>query len=92
MIVRAVLSVKGMLGRRTDNNHPFLPSNANDEGLFVFPEDSHLMHGAEPYWEMFVGLHNILKFFEVDYVHRMSYTGFKGVHRHGVRVGFHFNF
>lgn len=89
---REVFGVKGMIGRLTDKNNPFLPSNASDNALFVFPEDSHLMHGAEPYWEMFVGLHNILKFFEIDYVHRMSYTGFKGVHRHGVRLGFHFNF
>ena len=90
--LREVIGIKGMIGHLTDKNNPFLPENANDTKLFGFPSESHLMHGIEPYWEFFVGVHNILKFFEVDYVHRMSYTGFSGVHRHGVRFGFNFTF
>ena len=90
--LREVIGVKGMIGRLTDKNNPFLPENAADTKLFGFPTDTHLMHGAEPYWEFYVGVHTILKFFEVDYVHRMSYTGFDGVHRHGVRFGFNFTF
>ena len=38
------------------------------------------------------GVHNILKFFEIDYVRRLSYTGNKGAVRHGVRIGFQFTF
>ena len=90
--LREVIGVKGMIGHLTDKNNPFLAENANDTKLFGFPSESHLMHGIEPYWEFFVGVHNILKFFEIDYVHRMSYTGFSGVHRHGVRFGFNFTF
>ena len=89
---REAFGVRGMIGHLTRKNNPFLEENANDPMLFVFPEDTHLMHGIEPYWEVFVGLHNILKFFEVDYVRRLSYNGYSGVHKHGVRFGFHFTF
>ena len=89
---REVIGIKGMVGRLTDKNNPFLPENANSDFLFEFPADAHLMHGIEPYWEMRVGIHNIFKFFEVDYVRRLSYMGNHGAQRHGVRFGFEFTF
>ncbi len=89
---REVIGIKGMVGRLTDKNNPFLPENASSDFLFEFPADAHLMHGIEPYWEMRVGIHNIFKFFEVDYVRRLSYMGNHGAQRHGVRFGFEFTF
>ena len=90
--LREVIGIKGMVGHLTDKNNPMLAENAQSDFLFQLPDGARLMNGWEPYWEFNVGIHNILKFFEVDYVHRMSYTGFDGVHRHGVRFCFNFTF
>ena len=90
--LREVVGIKGMVGQLTDKNNPMLAENAQSDFLFEMPDGVHTMNGWEPYWEFNVGIHNILKFFELDYVHRMSYTGFDGVHRHGVRLGFNFTF
>ena len=89
---REVVGIKGMIGRLTDKNNPRLAANADSQFLFELPADTYLMNGCEPYWEVHVGVHNILKFFEVDYVRRLSYTGNKGAVRHGVRIGFEFSF
>jgi len=89
---REVIGFKGMIGKLTDKNNPFLPQNANDDMLFRFPTDTHLMRDNEPYWEFHAGIHNILKFFEIDYVRRLSYTGYKGVKKDGIRFTFEFSF
>ena len=89
---REVVGIKGMIGKLTDKNNPRLAANANSDYLFALPADTYLMNGCEPYWEVHAGIHNILKFFEVDYVRRLSYTGNRGAVRHGVRIGFQFTF
>ena len=89
---REVIGVKGMMGHLTDKNNPFLDSNAGSDFLFQFPADSHLMRNNEPYWEFHAGVHNIFKFFQVEYVRRLSYTGLPGVRRDGVRLTFEFSF
>ena len=89
---RETIGIKGMIGHLTDKNNPFLPQNANSDFLFAFPSDTYLLNKKEPYWEFHVGIYNILKFFEVDYVRRLSYTGLPGVHKHGIRFTFEFTF
>ena len=89
---REVVGIKGMIGKLTDKNNPRLAANANSDYLFALPADTYLMNGCEPYWEVHAGIHNILKFFEIDYVRRLSYTGNRGALRHGVRIGFQFTF
>ncbi len=89
---REVVGIKGMIGKLTDKNNPRLAANANSDYLFALPADTYLMNGCEPYWEVHAGIHNILKFFEIDYVRRLSYTGNRGAVRHGVRIGFQFTF
>jgi len=90
--LREVIGIRGMVGKLTNKNNPMLAQNAQSDYLFVMPEGVHMFNGWEPYWEFNVGIHNILKFFEIDYVHRMSYTGHDDVSRHGVRFGFNFSF
>ena len=38
-----------------------------------------------PYMELVAGVHNIFKFFGVDYVHRLNYHSLPHTKRHGVR-------
>lgn len=89
---REIIGVKGMMGHLTDKNNPYLPQNATDNSLFSFPQGSYLMNKNEPYWELMIGVHNIFKFFQIDYVHRLSYTGLPTAKRNGIRFSFQFSF
>lgn len=89
---REYISFRGMFGHLTNKNNPFLEQNANDDVLMRFPEGSHVMTGR-PYMELLIGVHNILKLFEVDYVRRLSYTEHgEGMMLNGVRFGINLTF
>ena len=89
---REYFAIKGMWSTLTDKNNPFLDINKNDQVLFQFPDGAHVMDKNRPYWEVVVGVHNIFKFFAVDYVRRLSYNNNQGVHKNGVRFGFMMSF
>lgn len=88
---REYFAVKGMWSTVTSKNDPTLQSNQSDRILFQFPEGVGIMNKKVPYWEVVVGVHNIFKFFGVDYVRRMNYHG-PGIHKNGVRFGFMMSF
>lgn len=88
---REYFAVKGMWSTVTSKNDPTLQSNQSDRILFQFPEGVGIMDKKVPYWEVVVGVHNIFKFFGVDYVRRMNYHG-PGIHKNGVRFGFMMSF
>ncbi|MEE1316956.1 MAG: DUF5686 family protein, partial [Prevotella sp.] len=88
---REYISFRGMYGKLTDKNNPFLPQNFNDDILFQFPEGCNVM-GNKPYMEVCVGVHNIFKFLEVDYIHRLSYKGLDTSIRNGVRFALNMSF
>lgn len=50
------------------------------------------MLDERPYMEASVGIHNILKFFHVEYVRRLTYNEFKDVSKNGVRMKFEMTF
>lgn len=79
---REYLSIKGMWGRLTDKNNPTL--HPEDGMLMQFPENTQIMSN-QPYWEVYAGVHNILKFFGVGYVRRLTYTRNPGVDKWGIR-------
>ena len=85
--LREVFSFRGLYGNLTDKNNPW----KEGEGLFAFPERSHVM-GSDPYLEAGVGVENILKFFRLDYVWRMTYLDNPGIDKHGLRFSFVFKF
>ena len=89
---REYIAVKGMWGMVTDKNNPFLERNSADNLLFRFPEGAGIMDKNKPYWEVVVGVHNIFKFFGVDYVRRLTYTDTPGVKKNGVRFSFMMSF
>ena len=88
---REYVAFKGMWGHLTDKNNPFLEVNANDMELYQFPSNTHVMNN-EPYLELVLGVHNIFKMFEVDYVRRLTYTAYPGVKVNGIRFGFNIVF
>ena len=88
---REWFAIKGVWGHLTDKNNPYLEKNANDPMLFKFPKNSHVMSDT-PYWECVAGVHNIFKFFAVEYVRRLSYLNNANIDKWGVRFGFMMSF
>ena len=88
---REYVAFKGMWGHLTDKNNPYLPQNANDTELYKFPVDTRVMT-RDPYMEFVVGVHNIFKCLEVDYVRRLTYTNTPGISKNGIRFGFNLVF
>lgn len=86
---REFIGVKGMWGHLTSKNNPQL--HPNDPMLFQLPDESHVMSN-QPYWEAIVGIHNILKFFGVDYVRRITYKDLPNADKWGIRFNFMMSF
>lgn len=99
---REMISFRGMWGHLSSRNDP----NNMQGDLFMFPYGVHGMnkthvgdHGQMsnmPYMEAAVGIHNIFKFFEIDYIHRLTYLNKNSNNiasmNWGIRVGLNFSF
>ena len=79
-------------GSLSDKNNPTLQQNAHDPYLMRMPQGSHIMNVGEPYFEMNIGIHNIIKVLRVDYVRRFNYMDQTTFSRHSFRLGFEMNF
>ena len=88
-------------GQLTDKNNPFLERNSTSSKLFYFPGSfasdgsfnyaSRVMDPKKPYVEVIVGLHNIFRFFHLEYVQRLNYI-YDHTHRWGIRGYFEMSF
>jgi len=83
---REVVSFKGLLGDLSRKNKP-----TEDNNLFLFPEETYSMNKM-PYMEFSAGIENILKFFRVDYVRRITYLNHPDISKHGIRLNVVFSF
>ena len=88
---REWFAIKGVWGHLTDKNNPYLEKNQGDGRLFKFPKNSHVMNDT-PYWECVAGVHNIFKFFSVEYVRRLTYLNNDNIDKWGIRFGFMMSF
>ena len=86
---REYVAVKGVWGQLTDKNNP--TKNLQDDVIFQFPTNSYAF-GKTPYWEVAAGVHNIFKFFGIDYVRRINYLDHADVDKWGIRFGFLMSF
>lgn len=84
---REYLGVRMLWGDLTDKNNPYLPENAGNPRLMYFPKGSNIMNPNRPYMEMVVGIHNIFKFFRVEYVKRLTYKDLPSAPHWGMRYG-----
>ena len=92
---REYIGVKCLWGKLTDKNNPFLPENANDPTLMMFPGhygengvynlSSYVMDPKKPYVELSAGIHNIFKLLHVEYVHRLNYNELPTSNKWGIR-------
>lgn len=86
---REYIAIKGMWGHLTDKNNPTV--NTDDPMLFQLPTRTHLMTN-QPYWEVVLGVHNIFRFFGIEYVRRLTYTDYEGADKWGIRFNFSIQF
>lgn len=89
---REYVGVKVLWGCLTDKNNPQLARNSASTLLMRFPEGSHVLRGDRPYIEVTAGLHNVFRFFHVEYVRRLTYLSLPTATRHGVRFRFALQF
>ena len=89
---REYIGFRMLWGKLTDKNNPFLAENQGSSKLMYFPEGVSIMNPNKPYMEMVVGVHNIFKFFHVEYVRRLNYTELPNSPRWGMRYVIAFSF
>lgn len=87
---REYVAFKGIWGKLTDKNNP--ACNPDDETLFILPKGSYAIDSHRPYMEVVAGIHNILKFFSIEWVHRLAYNDHPATKKNGVRFGLQVSF
>ncbi len=90
--LREYVTCKVLYGGISKNNNPDL-----EPGLFKFPIDKNgapitYTFGNVPYIETSVGISNILKFFRIDYVQRLTYLNHPNVSKNGIRFDIKMDF
>lgn len=84
--LREVFGFKGFVGELSKRNNPLY-----NHDLLIFPESSFTANNG-PYMEFNVGIENILTFFRIDYVRRLSYLDHQGIDKSGFRITFDMSF
>jgi len=90
--LREVIGFRMLWGELTDKNNPFIKENAGSHYIMHFPEGSNVMNHNRPYCELVIGIHNILKFFHVEYVRRLNYNELPTSPKWGMRYVIAFSF
>ncbi len=85
---REYIGVKTLWGDLTDKNNPTLAANSGSDILMPFPACSHIMDGRKPYVEVLFGVHNVFRFFHIEYVRRLNYLDLPTANKQGVRLKF----
>jgi len=89
---REAIGIRLLWGDLSDKNNPYLEQNAGSRYLMHFPEGSYIMDRNRPYAELVLGIHNIFKFFHVEYVRRLSYNDLPTSPKWGMRYVIAFSF
>lgn len=89
---REYIGFRMLWGTLTDKNNPYLDQNRGSSRLMYFPEGCHVMDPDRPYAELVIGVHNIFKFFHVEYVRRLSYNDLPTSPKWGMRYVIAFSF
>ena len=85
---REYLGVKMLWGYLTDKNNPYLEANRGSDMLMQFPQGSNIMNPDRPYLEIVAGVHNVFRFFRIEYVRRLNYLDLPTAEKHGIRIMF----
>lgn len=89
---REFIGARGFWGTLTSKNNPLLAANAADGTLMVLPGGSVPMDEDHPYVEVVAGVHNVFRFFHIEYVRRLTHLNLPTSTKQGVRVKFSVKF
>ena len=89
---REYIGIRVLWGALSDKNNPYLEQNKGNSRLMYFPEGTHVMDPERPYAELVLGVHNIFKFFHVEYVRRLNYNDLPTSPKWGMRYVIAFSF
>lgn len=89
---REWIGVKMLWGQLTDKNNPMLVENAGSRMLMPFPQGTYVMDPNKPYAELILGIHNIFKLIQLEYVRRLNYLDLPTANKHGIRLTFRATF
>ncbi|MGJ1319987.1 DUF5686 family protein [Sphingobacterium spiritivorum] len=89
---RELWRLRMFYGDLSPHNNPYI---SNEVVYFDKDDDGRIVTRTidqTPYMEATVGVENVLRFFTVEYVKRLSYREYDNVRREKVRLTVHFNF
>lgn len=89
---REFIGIRMLWGALSDKNNPYAPENVNNPKLMYFPDGAHVMDPKKPYAELILGVHNIFKFFHMEYVRRLAYNELPTSPKWGMRYVVAFSF
>lgn len=89
---REFIGFRTLWGTLTDKNNPYLERNKESDILMAFPEGAYIMDSNRPYMEVVVGVHNVFRFFRIEYVRRLNYLDLPTANKRGVRFKFSLRF
>jgi len=89
---REFIAINMLWGGLSDKNNPYLPQNAGSSRLMYFPEGCHVMDTHKPYAELVIGIHNIFKILQIEYVRRLTYLDLSTSEKWGIRYTFRMTF
>ena len=89
---REYIGFRMLWGELSDKNNPFLSENAGSTRLMYFPDGVNVLNPDRPYAELVLGIHNIFKFFHVEYVRRLNYNELPTSPKWGMRYVIAFSF
>ena len=89
---REFIAINMLWGGLSDKNNPHLPQNAGSSRLMYFPEGCHVMDTHKPYAELVIGIHNIFKILQIEYVRRLTYLDLPTSEKWGIRYTFRMTF
>ncbi len=88
---REFFAINMLWGGLSDKNNPYLSENTGSSRLMHFPDGCHVMSN-KPYAELVIGVHNIFKILQIEYVRRLSYLELPTSEKWGLRYTFRMTF
>lgn len=89
---REFLGVKCLWGALSEKNNPYVEINSKSNIIMSFPEGSYIMDSHVPYWELSIGVHNILNILHVEYIRRLNYLDLPTANKQAVKFALEFKF
>ncbi len=90
---REYVCVRSLWGTLTDKNNPLLSDRNSASGVLMeLPDGSYVMDSNKPYVEIVAGVHNVFRFFHVEYVRRLNYLSLPTATKQGIRIKFSMKF